>query len=139
MPNKFSITLTTAFLSFALLSACTDDDTDSTTVKTEQSSPTKAVTKAAPKETIEKPKATAKPDYKASNVLKRAMDLSSQKAVKKSMNAVKTEAGGNVVSELMQAMQYLLKNDPSVHKNKKQLYKKLNGMTPNEIFEMAGR
>jgi hypothetical protein len=138
MHNNFLMTLTTALLSFALLSACTNDDTDNTTAKTEQSPPTKAVTKTAPKKPAEKPKATAKPDYKVSNVLKRAMNLSSQKAAKKSINAVKTEAGGAVASELMQAMQYLLKNDPSVHKNKKQLYKKLNGKTPNEIFEMAG-
>ena len=69
--------------------------------------------------------------------MERAMNFSSPADTKKSFKAVKAEAGGAAVSELMQALIYLQKTDPSINHNKKALYKKLQGKSPNEIIKMA--
>ena len=137
MHDKFFIPLVMAILSLSLLSACSNDDPENTTAKSAQTSANGAVNKTGKRAVAEKPGPAAKPNFKASDVMERAMNFSSPADTKKSFKAVKAEAGGAAVSELMQALIYLQKTDPSINHNKKALYKKLHGKSPNEIIKMA--
>ena len=133
MHDKFLIPLVLAILSLSLLSACSNEDSEHTTEKSAQVAANGAENETGKKAATEKPEPAAKPDFKASDVMERALDFSSSANTKKSIKAVKVEAGGVEVSELMQALRYLQDTDTSIHHNKKALYKKLHGKSPNQI------
>ena len=137
MHDKFLKPLVMAILLLSLLSACSNDDPENTTAEPTQAPVNGAENVTGKKAVAEKPSPAAEPDFKASDVMDRAMDLSTAAITKRSFNAVKVEAGGAAVSELMQALRYLQKTDPSINHNKKALYKKLHGKSPNEIINMA--
>ncbi|MCW8925706.1 MAG: hypothetical protein OQJ84_05560 [Xanthomonadales bacterium] len=113
MKNTFFRLVTTAFLALFLTTACAEQGQ-------EGNSTPQAATSGAVEETA--------------SMLDQPVDFSSPEAVEKTLQNIREQEGDVMLSKLTVAMDYLLYKDLSLGNDKKKLYKKLDGQTPNQII-----
>ena len=117
--SKFVLTTASAVIvSLFLLAACTENNTDTKSIST----------------------ATSESEHGVGNsIMDQPVDFSSPESVEKSLENIRQQAGEKEASSVSSAIGHMVVYDLSVNRNKKKLYEKLDGKTPNEILVMAQR
>jgi len=119
-----------------LLAACSEQDIAGAPDSTKAASETAPVTQA-PADIAEP--TTPETDENLEMVMDLPVNFSTPEDVEKSIEKVKQGAGEKKARALSVAMQYILTYDLSVKNDKEQMYKKLDGKTPNEIIAQMKR
>lgn len=73
------------------------------------------------------------------SIMDQPVDFTTPDNVRKSLQAIKAQAGDAAARDLNNALQYLLVYDLSVKHDRDKLYKKLNGRTPRQIIAKMKR
>ena len=117
--SKFVFTTASAaMVSLFLLAACTEENTDTKSIST----------------------ATSENEHSlGDSVMDQPVDFSSPESVEITLDNIRQKAGEKEASSVSSAIGHMVVYDLSVNRNKKKLYEKLDGKTPNEILAMAQR
>jgi hypothetical protein len=75
----------------------------------------------------------------SSNIMDQPVDFSTPENVDKSLQKIREQDGDKAFTRLDAAMQYILYYDLSLGGNKENMYKKLDGQTPNQIIAKMKR
>jgi len=77
--------------------------------------------------------------HQDASIMNLPVDFSSPEAVEKTLQNIRETEGDKAYNRLENTMQYMLVYDLSVGHSEEKLYKKLNGMTPDEIISSRRR
>lgn len=117
--SKSALTsVSAAMVSLFLVAACAEDNTDTKSVSA----------------TTENSESAG-----SDSIMDQPVDFSSPESVEKTLENIRQQAGEKESSGVSSAIGYMVVYDLSVKRNKKKLYEKLDGKTPNQIIAMAQR
>ena len=120
MFKKVLITISTGAMALFLISACAEETGDLSATATG----------------AESSQSSSQQD---ATVMKQPVDFSSPEAFEKTMQNIRDIEGDKTYKKLNNAMQYLMVYDLSLKNDKENLYKKLDGMTPEQIISETRR
>jgi len=118
MSKSVLTSVSVAMVSLFLVAACAEEDADTKNVS--------AVTANSE-------------STKTDSVMDQPVDFSSPESVEKTLEDIRQQVGEKEASSVSSAIGHMVVYDLSVNRNKKKLYKKLDGKTPNQIIAMAQR
>jgi hypothetical protein len=120
MRKTLYISLATGTMTLLLTAACAEDSKSPLNTTEPVFSPTK----------------DGLTDGETNSIMDQPVNFSTPEEVEKSMQKISDEGGEGAQKSLENAMKYILYYDLSIGGKKENLYKKLDGKTPNEIIGM---
>ena len=120
MLKKLILTISAGIMTLFLIAACAEDSSE-------------VGTKESTVENIQNP------EQADAGVMNQPVDFSTPEAVEMTLQNIREKEGDYAAEKLENVMQYMLVYDLSVTNDKEKLYRKLNGMTPEEIISKMRR
>ena len=120
MFNKLIMSICAGTMTLFFISACADEAKDSD-------------------ESLAANPATDITEESGSSLMNQPVDFSSAEAAEETLQNIREKEGDKSYQHVTNAMQFIMVYDLSIRKNKELLYKKLDGMTPEEIIDQAKR
>ncbi len=137
--------LLTGITALYLLSACSEERSVSQDDKTKGNPEPVKISKTADQDTKTTTNDAETPDTETTtddletpfSVMNDPVNFSTPENIEETIALIRSEGGEAALSELKRAVKVIWRKDPTVGKSKTSTYERIDGLTPNEIIDLA--